>query len=218
MISWTSVKLKSECNPSITLYVSDILPFSFDLSGTDSALYPYDPEQGYFRNFWFPTTNMYPYFLFPPTSRPHRLPAPHGTAHTAHTVVTYRTHETGTAIDHDNRVIGKGFNSSYKQLYPGFPSLTGLTEHGEPNSPFSFVRIVSSEWSVIRELRPIALRESEFAKWPISIGRLSLLHWDHSSRMRFWSNLVQTCLLPLAVFILLIYFKFIKFYKDTINK
>lgn len=146
---------KSEYNLSITLYVSDILPFSFDLSGTDSALYPYDPDQGYFKNFWFPTTNLYPYFLFPPTSRPHRLPAPHATAHTVGTI-TYRTHA-GTTIDNDNRVtIGRAFNNSYK--YPAYPAITGLSGHGEPTSstynlhpceisPLHIVQVFQNYWT-----------------------------------------------------------------------
>ncbi|GFG32408.1 hypothetical protein Cfor_07433, partial [Coptotermes formosanus] len=63
-----------------------VLPASFDLSGTDSALYPYDPEQGNFRELLFPSaTNTYPYFLFPPnTLRPrltHSLPH-HPATHT----------------------------------------------------------------------------------------------------------------------------------------
>lgn len=112
----------------LIVYVSDILPFSFELSGTDSALYPYDPEQGYFKNLWFPTTNLYPYFLFPPTTRPHRMPAPHGTAHTVGTL-TYRTHRTGTAIVTDNQVnVEKTFNNTIK--YPGF-SIPTFTDQGE---------------------------------------------------------------------------------------
>lgn len=68
------------------VFISDVLPASFDLSGTDSALYPYDPEQGNFRDLLFPpATNMYPYFLFPPnTLRPrltHSLPH-HPATHT----------------------------------------------------------------------------------------------------------------------------------------
>ncbi|XP_069692886.1 uncharacterized protein Gfrl isoform X1 [Periplaneta americana] len=52
----------------------DALPASFDLSGTDSALYPYDPEQGNFRDFLFPpATNLYPYFLFPSNTLRPRL-------------------------------------------------------------------------------------------------------------------------------------------------
>lgn len=52
------------------VFISDVLPASLDLSGTDSALYPYDPEQGNFREFWFPpVTSLYPYFLFPPNTR-----------------------------------------------------------------------------------------------------------------------------------------------------
>ncbi|XP_048510939.1 uncharacterized protein LOC105684340 isoform X2 [Athalia rosae] len=39
-----------------------------DLSGTDSALYPFDPHQDNFQEFWFPPTSMYPYFLFPATA------------------------------------------------------------------------------------------------------------------------------------------------------
>jgi hypothetical protein len=49
------------------VFITDVLPpASFDLSGTDSALYPYDPEQGNFRDLLYPpATNLYPYFLFP---------------------------------------------------------------------------------------------------------------------------------------------------------
>lgn len=70
----------------LLFFISDVLPASFDLSGTDSALYPYDPEQGSFRDLLFPpATNMYPYFLFPPnTLHPrltHSLPY-HPTTHT----------------------------------------------------------------------------------------------------------------------------------------
>jgi len=68
------------------VFISDVLPASFDLSGTDSALYPYDPEQENFRDFLFPpATNMYPYFLFPSnTLRPHlsHSPAHHLATHT----------------------------------------------------------------------------------------------------------------------------------------
>ncbi|XP_024940416.1 uncharacterized protein LOC107267434 isoform X3 [Cephus cinctus] len=47
----------------------DVLPsMSIDLSGTDSALYPFDPEQENFPDFWLPPTSMYPYFLFPATT------------------------------------------------------------------------------------------------------------------------------------------------------
>ncbi|XP_021922539.1 uncharacterized protein LOC110831160 isoform X2 [Zootermopsis nevadensis] len=64
----------------------DVLPASFDLSGTDSALYPYDPEQGIFRDTVFPpATNLYPYFLFPGnTLRPRlsHLPPNHLATHT----------------------------------------------------------------------------------------------------------------------------------------
>lgn len=68
------------------VFISDVLPASFDLSGTDSALYPYDPEQGHFRDLLFPpATNLYPYFLFPSnTLRPrhsHSLPH-HPATHT----------------------------------------------------------------------------------------------------------------------------------------
>ncbi|XP_011307009.1 uncharacterized protein [Fopius arisanus] len=49
----------------------DFLPSSasVDLSGTDSALYPFDPQQENFQEIWLPPTSMYPYFLFPATSR-----------------------------------------------------------------------------------------------------------------------------------------------------
>ncbi|XP_034944685.1 uncharacterized protein Gfrl [Chelonus insularis] len=49
----------------------DFLPSSasLDLSGTDSALYPFDPQQENFQEIWLPPTSMYPYFLFPPTAR-----------------------------------------------------------------------------------------------------------------------------------------------------
>jgi hypothetical protein len=68
------------------VFISDVLPASFDLSGTDSALYPYDPEQGNFREFFSPpATHLYPYFLFPSnTLRPrlsHSAP-PHPATHT----------------------------------------------------------------------------------------------------------------------------------------
>ncbi|CAB3367243.1 Hypothetical predicted protein [Cloeon dipterum] len=64
----------------------DVLPASLDLSGTDSALYPYEQDNK-FREFWFPPTSLYPYFLLPPTYRPwpskHPPPPPthyyHGT-------------------------------------------------------------------------------------------------------------------------------------------
>ncbi|XP_063220106.1 uncharacterized protein LOC134529683 isoform X1 [Bacillus rossius redtenbacheri] len=57
----------------------DVLPAYLDLSGTDSALYPYDPEQENFREFWFPpATSLYPYFLFPSHDLRPRLPhSPH---------------------------------------------------------------------------------------------------------------------------------------------
>ncbi|KAI4504266.1 hypothetical protein M0802_000737, partial [Mischocyttarus mexicanus] len=42
---------------------------SIDLSGTDSALYPFDPQQESYQEIWLPPTSMYPYFLFPGTAR-----------------------------------------------------------------------------------------------------------------------------------------------------
>ncbi|XP_066602969.1 uncharacterized protein [Prorops nasuta] len=42
---------------------------SVDLSGTDSALYPYDSQQESYQEIWLPPTSMYPYFLFPGTAR-----------------------------------------------------------------------------------------------------------------------------------------------------
>ncbi|XP_032664798.1 uncharacterized protein LOC116841223 isoform X1 [Odontomachus brunneus] len=42
---------------------------SVDLSGTDSALYPFDPQQENYQEIWLPPTSMYPYFLFPGTAR-----------------------------------------------------------------------------------------------------------------------------------------------------
>ncbi|EZA47503.1 GDNF family receptor alpha-1 [Ooceraea biroi] len=49
----------------------EILPSStsVDLSGTDSALYPFDPQQENYQEIWLPATSMYPYFLFPGTAR-----------------------------------------------------------------------------------------------------------------------------------------------------
>lgn len=111
--------------------VSDILPFSFDLSGTDSALYPYDPEQGYFKNFWFPTTNLYPYFLFPPTTRP-RLSSQHGHGHghstgTAHSVgtFTYRTHQARTSTGGTAAVGQHASSSPSSEVGAGAGTLTG---------------------------------------------------------------------------------------------
>ncbi|XP_068082198.1 uncharacterized protein Gfrl [Anabrus simplex] len=84
----------------------DVLPASLDLSGTDSALYPYDPEQGNFREFWFPpVTSLYPYFLFPPnTVRPrvsHSPPLDTGTG-THNTDTQLSVEETlNTPIDYD---------------------------------------------------------------------------------------------------------------------
>lgn len=56
-------------------YVSDMLPISLDLSGTESALYPNNPENGFFNNLWLPPTktNQYPHFLHPPTNRPRHI-------------------------------------------------------------------------------------------------------------------------------------------------
>lgn len=47
--------------------VSEFLPSSasFDLSGTDSALYPFEPQEENFQDIWLPSTSMYPYYLFP---------------------------------------------------------------------------------------------------------------------------------------------------------
>ncbi|KOX70808.1 hypothetical protein WN51_02232 [Melipona quadrifasciata] len=42
---------------------------SIDLSGTDSALYPFDPQQESYQEIWLPPTSMYPYFLFPGAAR-----------------------------------------------------------------------------------------------------------------------------------------------------
>ncbi|XP_044016202.1 uncharacterized protein LOC122857839 isoform X2 [Aphidius gifuensis] len=58
-------------NPCIDYLPSSV---SVDLSGTDSALYPYDPQQENFQEIWLPPTSMYPYFLFPATSRTYNDP------------------------------------------------------------------------------------------------------------------------------------------------
>lgn len=63
-------------------FVSDILP---PIPDPEPAQPPLDPDQEFIRNFWSPPTNLYPYFLFPPSTV-------HGTAHG-----TFRTHSnTGT--------------------------------------------------------------------------------------------------------------------------
>ncbi|GLV39406.1 Glial cell line-derived neurotrophic family receptor-like [Carabus blaptoides fortunei] len=112
----------------------DILPFSFDLSGTDSALYPYDPEQGYFKNFWFPPTNLYPYFLFPSTTRP-RMP---GTAHASGTYA-YRTHRTGSAHDNDIQVSIEETIDDSLRLPAGVPpeSVQGNSDDRSGNHEFT---------------------------------------------------------------------------------
>ncbi|CAD1475754.1 unnamed protein product, partial [Heterotrigona itama] len=52
-------------------FLDEFLPSStsIDLSGTDSALYPFDPQQESYQEIWLPPTSMYPYFLFPGAAR-----------------------------------------------------------------------------------------------------------------------------------------------------
>ncbi|EFN70375.1 GDNF family receptor alpha-3, partial [Camponotus floridanus] len=57
--------------PRLCFCVTEVLPSStsVDLSGTDSALYPFDPQQENYQEIWLPPTSMYPHFLFPWTAR-----------------------------------------------------------------------------------------------------------------------------------------------------
>ena len=54
----------------VSISVSEFVPSSapIDLSGTDSALYPFDPQEENLHEIWLPPTSMYPYFLFPGTA------------------------------------------------------------------------------------------------------------------------------------------------------
>ncbi|XP_051171129.1 uncharacterized protein LOC127287997 isoform X3 [Leptopilina boulardi] len=52
-------------NPCIEFVPSSA---SIDLSGTDSALYPFNPQEENLHEIWLPPTSMYPYFLFPGTA------------------------------------------------------------------------------------------------------------------------------------------------------
>ncbi|XP_033213894.1 uncharacterized protein LOC117170961 [Belonocnema kinseyi] len=52
-------------NPCIEFVPSSA---SIDLSGTDSGLYPFDPQEENLHEIWLPPTSMYPYFLFPGTA------------------------------------------------------------------------------------------------------------------------------------------------------
>ncbi|KZC12899.1 GDNF family receptor alpha-1, partial [Dufourea novaeangliae] len=58
-------------HPCIYVLKKEFLPSStsVDLSGTDSALYPFDPQQESYQELWLPPTSMYPYFLFPGAAR-----------------------------------------------------------------------------------------------------------------------------------------------------
>ncbi|XP_074095255.1 glial cell line-derived neurotrophic family receptor-like [Cotesia typhae] len=80
----------------------DFLPFSasLDLSGTDSALYPFDPQQESFQEIWLPPTSMYPYFLFPATAR------------------TYSYNSNNDELDYDRHRHG----------YYGLPEMPGSAE------------------------------------------------------------------------------------------
>jgi hypothetical protein len=82
---------------SPAVFISDVLPASLDLSGTDSALYPYD------REVWLPhATSLYPYFLFPPSNTRHSHPHGTGTG-TSHTDTQHLSVEESlnTPLDYD---------------------------------------------------------------------------------------------------------------------
>ncbi|XP_046619695.1 uncharacterized protein LOC124304935 isoform X1 [Neodiprion virginianus] len=85
---------------------------TIDLSGTDSALYPFDPHQENFQEFWFPPTSMYPYFLFPATAttrtfneiearyRYHEVPPPKAPEVPKQRHGNLGHHAPGTILDH----------------------------------------------------------------------------------------------------------------------
>lgn len=82
-------------------FVSDILP---PFPDPEPAQPPLDSDQEFFRNFWSPPTNLYPYFLFPATT--------HGTAHG--TFRTQRTEigtSTSTITGMGTAANGTGFGS-----------------------------------------------------------------------------------------------------------
>ncbi|KAJ9581349.1 hypothetical protein L9F63_023476, partial [Diploptera punctata] len=141
----------------------DVLPASFDLSGTDSALYPYDPEQGNFRDFLFPpATNLYPYFLFPsntlrprlshtPPHHPSDYDDPDGkltSSHSGSISVKVISSENATSIEGiesqlENPLVGirgttQKDNSALRQELQGITSNGSnslFDEDGEPRGP-----------------------------------------------------------------------------------
>ncbi|KRT83977.1 hypothetical protein AMK59_2236, partial [Oryctes borbonicus] len=111
------------------IYVSDTLPL---FPGPDSAQPLNDPDRIFFRDFWLPPTNLYPYFLIPPSTTPHS----HATAHASG---TYRTHSTGTATG-----TGTDYHSSVEETlitslqYPELVNL-GSNDHGRSDNEIAKV-------------------------------------------------------------------------------
>ncbi|XP_049807107.1 uncharacterized protein LOC126249498 [Schistocerca nitens] len=92
----------------------DVLPASLDLSGTDSALYPYDPEQGNFRELWYPS--LYPYFLSPPTSHQHPQPS------LEETQIDYDDSETKLTASYSGSISVKVISSENATSFDGIES------------------------------------------------------------------------------------------------
>lgn len=93
--------------------VSDTLPL---YPGPDSAQTPYEPDRVIFRNFWSPPTNLYPYFLLPPST--------HATAHASGTNRTQRTGtDTGTGTDFNHSSVEETLITSLQ-----IPELVGPGE------------------------------------------------------------------------------------------
>ncbi|KAG5308281.1 GFRA3 protein, partial [Acromyrmex insinuator] len=93
----------------------EVLPSStsVDLSGTDSALYPFDPQQENYQEIWLPPTSMYPYFLFPGTARTPPYYDPDS---------TYDIREPGDRYQHHHRHGDRHHHQEAPEL-PGRPAV-----------------------------------------------------------------------------------------------
>ncbi|XP_018362182.1 PREDICTED: uncharacterized protein LOC108760624 [Trachymyrmex cornetzi] len=101
--------------PRLCFCVTEVLPSStsVDLSGTDSALYPFDPQQENYQEIWLPPTSMYPYFLFPGTARTPPYYDPDS---------TYDIREPGDRYQHHHRHGDRHHHQEAPEL-PGRPAV-----------------------------------------------------------------------------------------------
>ncbi|KYN06427.1 GDNF family receptor alpha-3 [Cyphomyrmex costatus] len=101
--------------PRLCFCVTEVLPSStsVDLSGTDSALYPFDPQQENYQEIWLPPTSMYPSFLFPGTARTPPYYDPDS---------TYDIREPGDRYHHHHRHGDRHHHQEAPEL-PGRPAV-----------------------------------------------------------------------------------------------